>query len=580
MWCDWHPEIIERDFATLEEYGFAVVRVFPLWSEFQPVSLLTRYEGVAEEYCGRNEEPLEPDADGVDSEMLCRFRAMLDLAQKHHLKVITALLTGWMSGRLFVPPVLENRNLLTDPDALRWESRFIRRFVREFKAHPAIIAWEPGNECNCMSPLEKREEAASWHWQDFVVKAIHEADPSRPIYSGMHGALSEPREKWNLLQQGELYSGLTTHPYPLFTPACGRSALNTLPAVFHSTAETLFYRGISGKPAIIEEIGTLGPGMLSEKRTADYIRIAVLSAWAHNCQAFLWWCAFDQGQLDHAPYRWQALERELGLFHVDHQPHPAAVEAKKTLSVLKELPFEKLPPRKVDALVISTSFQNQWITAYGAFVLAKQAGFEVEYTSVHRCHVPAASFYWVPGINCSTALHKGYYQELRKHIHAGASLLVTDTGRGILQPFKEFFGCEIEYTALTQEEVQFDLPNSDEVIQITRETTRKLFTGAADVLIQAKDGSPLLTMNVYGKGKVFYLNCAPELVVLNEKIPQWYRVYRMIARLTGLDLPEKAPEIGRTLHEFPDGRAIEIELNYADYEVGGIAANSMRINKV
>ncbi len=64
-----------------------------------------------------------------------------------------------MSGRLFVPPALESRNVITDPIAILWETRFVRAFVRNFKDHPAVLAWDLGNECNCLAPVPNAEAA-------------------------------------------------------------------------------------------------------------------------------------------------------------------------------------------------------------------------------------------------------------------------------------------------------------------------------------------------------------------------------------------------------------------------------------
>ena len=38
MWHDWSVEAVEKDFAVLKESGVNTVRLFPLWSDFQPVS--------------------------------------------------------------------------------------------------------------------------------------------------------------------------------------------------------------------------------------------------------------------------------------------------------------------------------------------------------------------------------------------------------------------------------------------------------------------------------------------------------------------------------------------------------------
>lgn len=578
MWCKWNAGKVEQDFALLAEYGITILRVFPLWQDFQPVSLLRKCMGEPVEFTSQDGQVLMPDSDGLDPEMLARFRTMASLAQKYHLKLIVALLTGWMSGRLFVPPVLEGRNLYTDPEALRWEEKFIRGFINALKDQNSIIAWEPGNECNCLSP--DPGEAASWHWLDFITKSIRSADPNRPVYSGMHGPAADPLESWNLFAQGEFCDGVNTHPYPIYTPHCGKSALNSLPADLHSTAETLFYRGISRKMGFVEEIGTIGPMILSEKRTGAYIRTTMMSAWIHDCRAFLWWCGFDQDHLDHAPYRWIASERELGLFTAGYQAKESAEEVREFSRFLINTGFDELPSRQIDAVALTVSEpSNQWHCAYGSFVLAKQSGVEIEFASPYRA-IPKAAIYWLMALDGSVSFGKKQYEQLRNFVRDGASVLVTDTGRGTLQPFKEFTGCEVDYTATMPEKQSFTIPGTDEEIHFTRDTTRKLISQTAQVLIADQSGNSILTINSYGKGKVFYLNLAPETAVLEESRPQWYKVYRMIFCLMGLNLPEKAPQIGRTLHRFPDGRTLEILLNYADFEADGIPANSWLINEL
>lgn len=578
MWRQWREDIVEKDLQILAQHNMNTIRVFPLWPDFQPVHLLRGCAGEGREYAFKGERSMAPDSDGMDPVMLERFRILADLAEKYDLKLIVGLLTGWMSGRLFVPPVLEGRDLFSDGESLRWESRFIRTFVKCFKDHKAIIAWEPGNECNCLSRCKQEDlGATSYHWADFIANTIRAVDNSRPVYSGLHGCSPQMKKNWNLFMLGEIFDALTTHPYPLFTPHCGKSALPSLPAVLHSTAETLFYEGISCKPAFVEEIGTLGPCMLSEEKTAAYMRIALLSAYVHGHKGFFWWCAFDQDHLDYPPYTWVALERELGLFHGDRTPHPAAAEMKKTLDALEKLPFAKLPPRKIDALVIPGSMEEKWKCAYGAFLLAKQSGFEVSFHAPDRPELPESSFYWLPAIDCLDVLCKSQYHKLLEKVKEGASLLITDVGRGFLQPFKSVSGCEIQYTALQPQTKVFHFEGVPGEISINNPYTRKILPETAQVLIYDNDGNALLTVNGYGKGKVFYLNCAPEMAVLDEKIPQWYLVYRMIAAKSGMVLPEKSPWIGRTLHGFSDAEQVEILLNYGDHDVDGIPADSMLV---
>ena len=111
MWKDYDSSVIEKDLALLEEHGVTLLRVFPLWDDFQPIKVL--------QYGGRNgtfnrevcffdgEKPL-PDTmagrAGMDQAMLDRFRDFCNIAEKHHIKLIVAIMTAHMTGRHYMPP--------------------------------------------------------------------------------------------------------------------------------------------------------------------------------------------------------------------------------------------------------------------------------------------------------------------------------------------------------------------------------------------------------------------------------------------------------------------------------------------
>jgi endo-1,4-beta-mannosidase len=227
MWRDWRPDVVTHDLKRLSDAGLQVLRVFPLWPDFQPLTQLGTGYGAVEV---RHGETALPDDEagraGVSAEAMAHFAEFADLAAQNNHKLIVGLLTGWMSGRLFVPPALAGRNVLTDPLALMWETRFVQHFVRALRDHPAVLAWDLGNECNCMGPAT-REQA--WAWTSAIVNAIHVEDPRRPVVSGMHSLLPGPKAEWRIQDQGELTDVLTTHPYPYFTPYCEQN-----PSLAHS----------------------------------------------------------------------------------------------------------------------------------------------------------------------------------------------------------------------------------------------------------------------------------------------------------------------------------------------------------
>ena len=113
MWRDWDERTVEEDLRRLAQARITTLRVFPLWSDFQPLRLHMGAHGEPREE-RLAETPLafdEAGCAGVDTVMLERFRQFCDLAEKYRLKLIVGLLTGWMSGRLFVPEMLQGRNI-------------------------------------------------------------------------------------------------------------------------------------------------------------------------------------------------------------------------------------------------------------------------------------------------------------------------------------------------------------------------------------------------------------------------------------------------------------------------------------
>ena len=580
MWSDWSEEVVAKDFAAMKSFGMNMVRIFPLWSDFQPVSWA----------CGCSGDPVElvlPDGSplpekglehwGLNPVMMARFRRAADLAQEHELKLIVGLLTGWMSGALFVPPALAGRNLFTHPDALYLETLFLRGFVTAMKDHPAVTAWEPGNECNCLS--KEANAVISWNWLNLTVNTIRQADPSRPVYAGMHGSRPDPQRAWNQRSLSELTDALTTHPYPAFTPCCGGSALNTIPAVYHAAAETLYYQA-SGRPAFIEEIGSFGPEYLSDERTEAYAYTVLYSAYAHGLGGLLWWCgfAFDRcaGQL---PYRWNAMERNLGAFDADRKPLGAARAMQRFRREIQPLPYEKLPSRQVDCVVITTRNADMWQAAYGCFILSKQAGFEVEFCDIaSRDELPEKQFFLVPCITNFNVMTIGDYRRLLRAAGNGAAVCFT-AGSGMLQPFGSEFGCRVDYCTQIPEEIHFTVDGCEEVFEADSPITRHLQADGCEVFGRDLAGHPVLIRQRYGKGQLIYLNVPVENAAIAREC-QLYRVYRKIAELAGVECPDKAPEIGITRHPLPEGGEIRISINYADYEAGGMRPNSVKTERI
>ncbi len=577
MWSDWQPREVQKDLASLARQGLQVLRVFPMWPDFQPLTLLRTARATPVEF-RFGEEPLPDDEwgrAGVSRSAMEHFRFLADCAAEQDLHLVIGLITGWMSGRLFVPPAFDGLDPITNPMVVQWQLRFVREFVKEFKDHPAILAWDLGNECNCMGHATAEQ---SWVWTAGVVSTIRSIDPTRPVISGMHSLSADPWAAWNLEDQGELTDFLTTHPYPPFTPHCDVDPVNTVRSILHATAESTLYSDIGGKPCLVEEVGTLGPMFADRQVAASFSRSGLWSAWAHDHRAFIWWCAYDQSHLDAAPYDWFTVERELGLCTARREPKPVIHEFQSFRRFLEKLSMGPLPPRRREAVCVLTRDQDQWGTAYMTFVLAKLAGFELTFVAPHQ-PAPDAELYLVPSLRGHRPIPRRRFQAILDRVRAGATLYLS-LDDGLPDGLEALAGVEVIHRS--RREGALNLTGED-LPEIPLSTPFRLTLRAtrAEVLAAESDGNPLFTRAALGRGWVYFLAGSPEKALLGrpgafapEAAPVW-NLYRQVAKkaLHGRVIQSRtAAQLGVTEHPVDSRHRIAVAINYqpdgCDVELG------------
>lgn len=567
MWRKWDADTVRADLKLLSENAVEVLRVFPLWPDFQPISRHTAGgQSFVEMRFG--EQPL-PDTPagraGVDPVMVERFRTLCAYAAEYRLRLIVGLVTGWMSGRMFVPPAFSGVNVLTDPTALKWEVRMVRHLVSELRNETAIAAWDLGNECNCMGPVEGNPDAA-WAWTNAISAAIRVEDASRPVVSGMH-SLTAFKENglWNIGEQAELTDVLTTHPYPLFTPHCNLDPIHTMRNAFHATAETRLYGDVGRVDAFIEEAGTLGPSQSGDSNAANLMRAMLWNGFAHDCRGMLWWCAFDQDQLEETPYDWMAIERELGLVRSNREPKPALIALREFSRALDRLNLRTIPPFRRDAVVILSREQDNWGVGYSSFLLAKQAGFDVEFATADQ-ELPESKFYILPSVRGLRVIDRRRWLALLDKVEKGATLLVTSDG-GTLQPFNAPFGVDIVWTAAPTEPVAVIGAGMELYCPVER--LLKLSARDAEVLASDCDGTPVMTSRAYGKGKLLFLSVPIERHAANQPrafLPgseSYYKIYQLAAAAAGVErsVTRTNPSLTLTEHRLARCELLVIAVN-------------------
>lgn len=559
MWHQWDEKTVEEDLCRIRNMGIRFLRVFPLWSDFQPLKQLYAYAGAKKEIRYENDEPLpftEEGKAGVDPEMMERFARFCQLAEKHEIQLIVSFITGWMSGRLYVPRLLESVNVLTDPEAIKWQVRFVQYMVKRFKNEESIVAWELGNECNCLAPASRDQ---AWAWAKAITMAVKELDSTRPMLSGMHSLL--PTTNFSIQDQGEITDMLTTHPYPLFTPYCHTDPMHKMKSALHATAESEMYAGISGKPCFPEEVGVLGPMIISDEKAADYFTGSAMTAWAHHMRGYMWWCANEQTNLRHAPYDWGGIERELGVFYADHSPKPVLQAMKKLQEYADAFPLRLTAPVK-DAVCILTREQDAWAAAYGSFLLAKQAGLELRFCYAED-EIPQSDVYIVPSAIGDNCLYYRTFLDLAERVKSGATLYLS-SGGAYLSGFEDFAGLLPEYRAAQAHTDAVTLPDGTE-LSLSAAVTHVMTATSAKVMLSTKDGLPALSVNTYGEGKVWYLNYPVEEFVAktpNAIYEDYHKIYSLMEFATGERIAKKAdPYLGMTEHTVGEKKVLVL-INY------------------
>lgn len=564
MWIDWKPEAIEQDFRRMSEAGIEVLRVFPNWRDFQPITAVRAANSTTLAY-RFGELPLPDDrfgAAGVSEEMVNRMKFMLNLGTKYKFKFIISLLTGHMSGRIYIPPAFDGQNPITDPVVVQWELKFLKCLVNELKSHPAIIGWGLGNETNCMGADDITREQA-YVWTSNITNAIRSGDNTRPILSDMHSL--KPEGTWSIIDQAEITDILTTHPYPLFTPYCSSEPINTIRPMMHGTAESRMYSDIGNKPTIVGETGTLGPMISNDIIASEFFRTCMFSIWANDCHGALWWCNSDFPKLKYMPYDNLAFETELGLFKTDGSPKPIVEEMRKFKNFYNSFPYPDLPKVKTDAICILSNDQDHWANAFSSYILSKQAGFNLEF-QYHTQKLKDAQLYILPGLSSPSPFLYYRMDELLLKIKNGATLYMS-LDNAWFANFEAMTGLQITVRESHSSTVSFSLDSSKFIIPTN--THYQFGNNGAKIISAEANNNPAFTEYNYGKGKIYLLTTPLEDYLsktagsFSPKASPYWKIYREIGKevIATHIISKTKPLLAITEHEVEKDKRIAVIIN-------------------
>ncbi|MBR2860735.1 MAG: cellulase family glycosylhydrolase [Clostridia bacterium] len=576
MWREWDKNVVEEDLKRLSEYGVTHARVFPNWRDFQPIiPIMTSGNNIIEYRL--KDEALEHNPYYLSEEMLDRFDVFCDLCDKYNIKLIVGLITGWMSGRTFVPEFLAGRDLFCDTTALILQQKFIAGFVRRFKNRSCICAWDLGNECNCLTRAKSREIAQNW--TSIISNAIRANDHTRPVISGMHG-LGMENECWTLQDQGFYTDMVTTHPYPYWVEHCSKDYFLDYRTMMHATSQTKLYSDISGRPCLVEEIGTMSPTICNDQCGALFLRANLYSAYINGSEGLLWWCANEQSNLTTVPYTTNMCEVELGMFFEDGTPKPLMKEFCEFADFLNTTKLE-LPKAQEDAVCILTQEQDQWGVAYMSFCLARQIDVNLRFAYADD-GIPDADVYMLPSINGIHVMPAENYKKLQEKVKNGARLYISNDD-GFLSGFKALTGVEIVDGNFknTQGEITLD----GEKIEFTRRRNALLQSVGADTVAKDQNGDIAISSFKLGAGEVVYVNFPLERMLLDKNRAfddNKHKVYEYFFKkeLAGKKVVSKNPKVSVTTHVGEDKTYIAVMSYSKNKEKTELEFNGCRADEI
>lgn len=561
MWRDWSEEAVRDDLEILTAHGVTHLRVFINWRDFQPVMPVLGVLTSIAEYCMEGDRAPE-NPYYLDETILKRFERFCDICEEYGLQLIVGLVTGWMSGRSFIPSALYGKNLSTDSLAISMQLRLVKGVVERVREKKAILAWDLGNECNCLVNAQNRD--AAYAWTGIIANTIRASDPSRPVVSGMHSLKAADRDVvWTIEDQAQFCDILTTHPYPYFVDHAYKDNFASFRTLNHATCETKYYADLGEKPCLVEEIGTLGPMLCSDQKAADFLRVNLLSNWINGAKGVMWWCANEQTNLTAQPYTRCMCEIELGMIDASRTPKPVLLAMKRFAEEVKMWDID-LPEAREDAVCILTSGQDQWGTAYMTWCLAKQVSMNLRFCYANRT-IPESKVYLLPSLCGTNIMPREIYLELKQRVREGAVLYISNDN-GLLAEFSELTGLKTVDSGMYHQERTVTVGGTE--IPFVREQYFQMEPVGAQILSYDSEEDPAVTVYSYGKGRVYYVNFPLEFMLTKENEAFDKGRHLIYEQIFGDILSQREAQIDNpllslTFHPAEDGSLYCAIMNYS-----------------
>ena len=542
MWSNWKPQEYEEDIQRMRSLGMNLCRFFLFMPDFMP------------------------EEKSVDPLMIERLQTFLEICESHNMYSMPSFFVGHMSGEDWDVPWRNNRDFITNRDMISAEKYYIKEVVKKTKNYSHIIGWLLSNELP--NYIEQKNPYKIANWTDEIINTIKSLDPERPVSIGDGAWAPEITSKQSgfplsLVNKYQDFVGL--HYYPRGGDKWRHS---------FTTAFRLRMAENWHKPVFVEEVGT-STTLCSEQNQALYYRSVLYSSLINNSFGTIGWCLNDFDFEDKRPYSHHPFEERFGIVKTNKTIKPAGKEFKNFSRISSEICSKEYEKQENNiGLLIPSYFYTEypymfephfkhWYEFYlETFSLLKRGGLDVECIfeppvkiddeerikpEIKKLDPGKYPLLFAPRLKLFT---KKYWQKVVDYVKKGGTLYASFANDSWVLDWHKVAGIDMDckfgvpdYRQEPELEIK-SVQNWGEFIKDQKfilETGNKdpelgyckLNNASGDVLLKDQYDHPVLTVNRYGKGKVYFSVYPLEMISLKIKNSQKVknniiRIYRSI----------------------------------------------------
>jgi hypothetical protein len=201
------------------------------------------------------------------------------------------------------------------------------------------------------------------------------------------------------------------------------------------------------------------------------------------------------------------------------------------------------------------------------YALAKKLGLNLKFSYAMEQELPESNLYLMPSATGQTPFRKDTYELLKQKVANGADLYIS-ASRVFLQGFEDFAGLKVIDSYAYGESKTVNINQED--ISVFHPFMKKYVATSARVLTYDNDGNPFITVNKYGKGRVFFVDAPIEsnlITVHNAFVGKYEKIYETVFKdhIRSLPVSIDSKDVVFTLHTDEENSYL-VAINHSEVE--------------